>query len=385
MNYEMKNYSNFKFMAVVDWIELEIQTATPTKFWRIRKAIKELPFVTPCDPVTGDAFPRCFSNTPTTLFRTRVQDPYCWLDVIKKSKEIAENFPLAAIPKVIAIEIAFDAYSKGASREELAELTARFHKYQTHPVSGNRRFSGRWKGDVEGLTAFDRTRRMISQGRVINIGNKTDIQSQRIYFKTTDKGKLLPDFQHRARIEVTLKKVLPPVQIFSECTKMSFESYSRFFQFRTLKDGLDPITRIAAERTDQIGERKQRWRAKKDRTGYSGDRLYSVATQADVALNNYARYALRELSRRWQSNTHEIPTGRYRSSIKKDETQSTGEDIACGNTGKDSAKTPINKRIEQHLLITTQNNIIFSQLTSSAIHHPTPPLHQRNHLEGLRF
>ena len=201
-----------------------------------------------------------------------------------------------------AIEISFDAYSKGASRDELAELAARFHKYQTYPVSGNRRFSGRWRGDVDGLSACDRTRRMISQGRVINIGNKTDVQSQRIYYKTTDDGgRPLPDSQHRARIEITLKEVIPPVQIFRECSQMRFESHSRFFRFRMLKDDLDPITRIAAERADQIGERKQRWRAKKDQTGYSGDRLYSLATQADVALNNHARNALRNLSQRWQA------------------------------------------------------------------------------------
>lgn len=303
IKYEMTKHF---FKAVVDWIEFEIQTENSTHAWRIPKAIEGVSFVTACDPDTGEAFPANMSNTPTTLFRPRIQDPKCWADVRQALESTARKFPLVAIPKVIAIEIAFDAYSLDASREELAEIAARFYKFQTHPVSNVQRLYRDYKGSGQAIpNHFSSLVRGLADGWQIGIGHhrddpcgrwKADTQAQHIYVKTSDSGgQEIPANEHRARIEITLRGSALLCQTLEEWACFKFESLSGYFNFRKLKQGLNPFELLAAEASVNIGERHKR-----NRKG-GGTRLHSKLTIADTALNQKARGALRELSRRWQS------------------------------------------------------------------------------------
>jgi hypothetical protein len=298
------DYSAFRFVAVVDFMQFEIQTAKPTNFWTIKKRFG-LDFVEPQNAGEGGA---------ATVFRFKLQDPHCWHEVVLQLQAIAQEFALVAPPIVTAIEVSFDAYSNGAIREELVELTARLYKFQANVVSDNRRFEGSGKGvrDGEGtLGGFDRVRRLLGSGRVIAIGHqrddkwgrwKADPESQRIYFKTTDRGgETLPDNQHRARIEKTLQGSAIVNGTLEHWEAFKFETLSDSFRFRALKGDLNRLLQLSADRTEQIGERRARARVKSDRTAYSGSRLYSSATKADTDLNRRARRALRDLSARWRS------------------------------------------------------------------------------------
>lgn len=288
----------------MDWIELEIQTANPIQGWRIKKAVEKISYAVPCDPLTGEAFSQRLRNTPTTLFRPTIQDPYCWSDIKQTLKELAEKCPLAETPKVTAIEVSFDAYSAGASQEDLAELAARFYKFQTCLVSDNRRLYREYKGSGQAMpTHFSSLVNRLADGWQIGIGNhrddpwgrwKADPLAQHIYFKTSDSaGEELLENEHRARIEITLRGSALPCQTLEEWACFKFESLSRYFRFRKLKQGLNPFELLAAEASVNIGERDKRNRKE------GGTRLYSKSTISDTAFNEKARNSLRELSHRW--------------------------------------------------------------------------------------
>lgn len=296
------NYARFRFLAVVDWIELEIQTMKPTNAGAMRRH-GELSYATPRDAGDGGA---------ATIFRFKLYDPESWHEVTTKLQAIADAHPLATPPKVTAIEISFDAYSSGASHEEMSELTARFYKYMTHPVSANRRLYHELKGGVKAMPLqFDSLVRHVGEGWQIGIGNKTDDHYQHAYLKTTDKGgQQLEEDEHRARVEITLRGAGLPCQTLKEWECFNFTTLTKFFNFRELKPDLDPTTRAWAEKIRQIGERKQRWRVKNDLSGYSGERLYAKATKADCTLNDQARYKLRVLSQRWQVEPTHIKSAR---------------------------------------------------------------------------
>jgi hypothetical protein len=150
----------------------------------------------------------------------------------------------------------------------------------------------------------EKARRMLAGGREIIIGNKTDELSQRIYFKTTDKGgvPLEDEDMHRARVEITVQGGALPFKSWGEWASFRFErkenNLSRFFTFRKDRNlnSLSPLHRIILERRPQIGERKEQRRSRKG----GGQRLYNSETVADIELNKRARGALRNLSGRWE-------------------------------------------------------------------------------------
>ena len=96
------DYTRFRFRAVVDWIEIEIQTKTPTNFQTVRRS-GSLHYALPMNKGEGGT---------GTLFRFRIQDPKNWLQVLETCKCITAKLPIEGSPKVVGIEIALDAYSR---------------------------------------------------------------------------------------------------------------------------------------------------------------------------------------------------------------------------------------------------------------------------------
>lgn len=341
------NYSHFRLRAAVDWIELEIQTAVPTNFQTIRRMLG-VGYVKAQNAGEGGA---------ATIFTFRIQDPARWHDVSAKLLLLPQ---LVTLPKVVGVELALDAYSNAANREELVELAARLHKFDTAPASANRRFGGRWKGDVEAANHFASNKRRLMEGRVINVGNKSDPRSQRTYVKSTDNnGVPLQKVQeHRARFENTFKGAglvdngLPCATEAWECFR--FESLSKFYRFRTLKDGLDPITATVMETLVQVGERKTRKRKE------GGTRLHAKPTQADTVLNDLARDALRKLSLRWQRVPAVERARRPASALAVAPDRS-----ACGFTGTPTPKKP-NKHGESFADSNNYTNNFFPSLAPSS-------------------
>jgi hypothetical protein len=284
-------YSSFRFRSVVDWIELEIHTQTPTNFWTLQNTLREIqklpeeinPYVKPLDEGAGGA---------ASNFSFRFQEPSSLHEVKRLLDEVTSRFELKGPLLVTAIEIALDAY--GANPEQ----AARFYKFATKMVSKNRRLYRELNVDkVHGIPAnFKSLVRHLSEGWQIAVGDNDADYYQHIYWKTTDNnGTPLPESEHRARIEITLRGAALPHQELDYWEGFKFKSLSAYFRFRTLKFGLDPMMLVLADANDQIGELHKRNRKE------GGTRLYSKLTLADTPLNGRARDALRELTRRWQA------------------------------------------------------------------------------------
>lgn len=214
--------------------------------------------------------------------------------------DVNKAYPLALPPKVIGIEVAFDAYSKGATRDELAELTAHFFKFLSDPVSENHRIYRDYVGSGQRLPNFSSLISSVSDGWQIGIGNGNAEQYQHCYFKTTDavrKGvaQPLPENMHRARIEVTLRGSAIQCQTEEEWAHFKFQRLTKYFNFRKLKPNqsawVEVIHATQAKQTGRLSKAKQKQ--------YRIRREFSSATQADDVLNDKAKGALRRLSERW--------------------------------------------------------------------------------------
>ena len=336
------NYRTFRFRAVVDWIEILIQTTSTTNFHTVQRAfgaalrlpVSQKIHITAKHPNEGGG---------TCHFTVRIHDVTCYSDIHHLLIQVAAKLSLNPGFKIDKIELALDAYC-----DDPAGQAARFYKFMTHPVSDNRRMY-RAERDLPPFgmpNNFDSISRHLSEGWQIGIGNTKDDRYQHIYFKTTDgteiigyktdektgkskpvkRAKPLPPEQWRARIEIRLSGAALPCQTAEEWAAYRFEELAQYFRFTQLKDDLEPLMQKTAEAIDQIGERKTRKRAHEGRE--SGTRLHSKATLADVALNNKARDALRKLSARWKATK------------KRSTSAWMAAGCCCGNTGGINGQTP---------------------------------------------
>jgi hypothetical protein len=254
-------------------------------------------FVEPRDVGPGGA---------ASVFRFRLHDPKSYCRVVSALREVERKLPFGNKAKVTAIEIAFDAYSKAANDRELADQAARFYRYCSLVVSENHRIYRKSTDGVKQIPfRLNSLVRHLADGWQIGIGDTTDAQYQHIYVKTTDNNGLeLPVAKHRARIEIRLRDEALPnrYRYLDEWARADFEADLRMSAiFRKLKPKLGNYISAALEDTTlQVGERKRRWRAAKDGSGYSGDRLHRKSTVADSTLNIKARDAFRQLTTSWR-------------------------------------------------------------------------------------
>lgn len=236
------DYRKFRFNAVIDWLEIEINTIKPTNFQTIKRH-GGLSYVDAIGAGAGGA---------ATNFIFKFHDPKNWQSVNEMLKYIEKENPLANEPIVKSIEVSFDAYSRTATRDELVDLTGRFYRYLTNTVSQNHRVSGRkgLKFDVEPIDSGANIRRLLTQNRNLCIGNnkddasgfnkyKADEEYMQIYFKKTDNdGTPIPVSDHRARIEIRLQGSKLPCSTLKEWQAFKFESLSNYFNFRTINQPL---------------------------------------------------------------------------------------------------------------------------------------------------
>lgn len=291
------DYSKFRFRSDVDWIQLELNTQNPTIGWRLKRCSR-FSYVIACDPLTKE--PYALVNTPSTNFRANLQDPKDWKSIAQAVDVLNKAYPLAEKPKVIGIEVVLDAYSKGASRDEMVRLTAHMYKFLTDPVSINHRTYHSFTGSGKGISSFEELVGDLSVGYQIGIGHRSADRYQHLYFKTTDSVReevatLLPVEQHRARLEITLRGAALPPKNFEEWDSFDFRSLTRYFNFRMLKPVLNKWAASALEiRARQTGRL-----TKEQKVNYRTRREFSSSTLADKKLNDIAKGSLRRLSDRW--------------------------------------------------------------------------------------
>lgn len=301
------NYDNYKFVAVIDWIDVEIETVRATNFFTLRRLIDDK-YVEALNPTASNS---------ATKFRIRIHDLKLWNSLHNLLNEIKEKYSFRKEAEISAIEVSIDGYSKRHSKQDLLELTEHYLRFLSRPVSQNIRFSGtddKQTKQIESIDSAEQLQNLLKNGRNICIGNtksknnkwiKADDEYMQIYCKTTDNGMELKVENHRARIEVRLQGLALPVKSVRDFEKFGFQKLAKYFNMRTLDTNvldkapnsymkvLNNVTMIGAE-------------------GKFNRRKYSPITKADSALNDKFYEALRNLTIRLQRNTKKTV-------IKKDE------------------------------------------------------------------
>jgi hypothetical protein len=285
----VKPYANYRFRAVIDWIDLRIVTARPTNFDTVRTRMG-IAFAKPLDKGLGGA---------ATEFTVRIQEPTSWTSIYERLEKLTHDHPLAVAVQVTGIEIAMDAYSRTQNRQELVDMVARFFKFATVMTSDNRRTSGEGKGSSQGIGSFKGLRRRVSEGFNIYVGNQSDSTYQHMYVKETTKRDnvvhVLPEAEQRARTEFTFSGQDLKHHDLQGWTEHDFTSDAGYFKYRKLKTRLNPFARYGLEHIDQVGQRQLRKRL------HGGTRHFSSGTAADFDLNALTYSALRELTRRMKA------------------------------------------------------------------------------------
>lgn len=340
------DYNSFRFVAVVDWIEIEIHTTETTHGDAIFRHTGL--YAKPVNP--SDI------GKSASIFNIKIQDPANWQAVDNAVGLIKTKYTLAKQFEVVGIEVAFDAYNRNSadSTDNLALLVANFHRFNTH-TNENRL--------AKNLGRIDRTRmyrmkdekssatppnmqslvRKLIEGWQIGIGNQNSDCYQHAYFKTTNGGK---PCEPRARIEITLRGDKLPCSTHEEWSHCNFAALAKpYFSFRKLRPDITPLGQLTADSSNRIGKRIIR-----NRHG-GGTKLFSSLTQADTKLNSLARGKLRDLSDRWQAQ--KITSFNAVKNID-----------ACGNTGDSKAVTPMNSTNHSTSLFTTYNQLL-NQLDSN--------------------
>jgi hypothetical protein len=279
----------FLFAASVDWLAFEIETAGPRHGDTIFEACRLQTYVRPLDKGPGGV---------ATRFVVTFQDVRCWGDAHARLHRLAARFPLASEPIIAGIEVSFDAYARsGTQSADLVDMAVRFFTFGN--VVADYRASGIWHNGVEvqkveAVMSSHDARRLLRNDRVINIGDRDDDVTQRVYFKTTDNGTPLPVAEHRARAEVTLRGAALPFTTLAEARSFDFKTLAKpkpgYFRYRKQRGGLEPLRSLIHSRYAQVGKREERRTANRSRRLYDGD------TQADTALNQRARKALGRLT-----------------------------------------------------------------------------------------
>jgi hypothetical protein len=294
-------FTKYRFEAVVDFLEIEIQTIEPRKFWTIRDVVKEAlampehetPYVKPID---GD-------NHASCRFVIRVHDPKSAKAIDDLLMRINDEIPLIPGVRVLAAEISIDAY--GAPPEFVVEM----FNFITNHVSDNKRLYRDYKGSGEAIPArLNEFVQRISDGYQIGIGDKTADRYQHGYYKQTD-GKdengipsQLDAKDHRPRFEIRLRGGGLPFSEWNDWRNFRFESLRReYFNFRKLKYNSTPelLRTIFENRTLHHGQKKTH-SLKNGRT-----REFSGLTEANKQLNELVRESLRNLSKRWKPKIHQ--------------------------------------------------------------------------------
>lgn len=354
--------------AVVDWVELEIQTARSTNFMTVQKELRRIlrlpDSVNPHVKAQGAG-----SDEAATVFRFRLQAPERHRDVEDVIRDLsAAEFGCVGSPRITAIEVAFDAYNAGAER------AAMFSKFSTSPLTQEHCRMYRKKGmdAVQQMPSnFASLVRHLGEGWQISLGDDQADCHWHIYWKTTDNGGApLPQSEWRARIEVTLRGAALPVQTLEDLSRFKFGSLSELFLFRKLKSDLTPIEQITADVSARIGASSTR-----NRKG-GGTRLHSKLTESDTALNRRAASGLRELTRRWQATPKrgKLPSA---AAVKNE--------YACGNKRENLRNNPIKSAKQDAVLNTYHVEDLINNLNPStqAIEQLTEPHRQPDYDEAI--
>lgn len=282
--------NKYLYTTVIDFIEFTFTTKQPTNGFSIRRKTGFV-YVEPVNEGAGSA---------ATTFKVKFHDVTFWNDLERSIKKLKSLYELESEPVISTLEVSFDAYSKDSNFEELVEHAANFNTMLANPVSDNRRITFGVENELILIHSKERLLTLLGRCGTICIGNQeSDDESMRIYIKTIDKKKPIPQDQYRARIEITLRGNALPFYNLDDAKNYKFTELSRYFKFRQFKSYSTEWISLIKRSFALIGERKRRYRKG------VGARMYSLSTLAHTALNRIAYDNLRGMGSR-------LNTGRKR-------------------------------------------------------------------------
>lgn len=333
------DYSRFRFVTVVDWVELEVRTIRPTQGMHLKNAGGgAFSHAHGINPETGEKYDEPVKNTTSTRFAIRIQAPERFASVTGALRVISERLDPAFAVAVRGMEVALDAYAKdGTSAEELAELAAHFLK-GINRVSPDHPRAYRRTGETRAIASRRELVQALLEGFQIGIGSGDGVRFQHGYVKTADSGQALPDEQHRARIEIRLQGYACPAQTLEDLAGFDFSTLSDYFRFRQFDEPRSDLDRLMADRQICLGNviGEDGALALINRKG-GGTRRNKRGTKASP-LNGIARASLRSLTKRWRASA-----GRGKSRRPTP--------IACGNMDRfDQAGAVLDHHAAGHLL-----------------------------------
>lgn len=314
------DYSRFRIVTVVDWVELEVRTMKATQAKHLHTAgVGLFSHAHGINPQTGEKYPENRKNTTTTRFAIRIQAPERFASVTAALDAIRNRLDQTYAITVRGIEVALDAYAKdGSTAEELAEMAAHILK-GINRVSPDHPRIYRRKNETRAIGSHRELIQALLEGFQIGIGNGDGDRFQHGYLKTSDDRQDLPVSQHRARIEIRFQGDGCPVRTLEDLSCFDFSTLSDYFRFRVFDEPQTELERLMAERQiclgNVIGDGGNLTAI--NRKG-GGTRLNKRGTKASP-LNEISRSRLRKLNERWQA-----PAGRGK--VRK------AAVIACGNS-----------------------------------------------------
>lgn len=289
------NYSNFRFEAVVDFVEIEIQIERPSNGGAVKR-IAKVAYAEALDAGDGGA---------ASIFRIRLYDVKSHAALLGEIERIGNIFPFSIPATITALEVAFDGYSNPkagnpATRHDLIVLAARLSFMLANPVSVNRRIYHKFKGSGRAMPkTLDTMIEFIGKGYNVAVGNNgnkiNDPVSQHGYFADHDRGSYIEDkSEHSARSEVRI------VGDIGSLAGFRFENLAKFLYCRTEPEApVLPVLRLAlAGQGSNLFKRQDRPRTNQSKCGRGG-KPKQFDAPADRKLNAIICAKLRELSCRW--------------------------------------------------------------------------------------
>jgi len=303
------NYSAIRLSVVCDYAAFEIRTVRRTQAVHVyRHANGGFSHVVGCNAETGMPFDGSQSNTVTTVFQCRAQDPKHFQALANLFDRLNERWGLSVKPRLTCLEVALDVRCKGATAIELASIATDLYRFSTC-VPGDKWYFYRKPGEGRHyVNRQEMDRRHIVQ-HFEEQWQLTDRESQNVdtryhaYVKTRDDTKALLPSEYCARFEVTLRGNALPCTTLDDLTKLDFTRLAGHFKFRKLSDDLNPQARHAlnAWSPEQLGRAGKYRRKHPTKVGKrSGTSVYRGSTVADDKLNSAAYDCLRALTRAWR-------------------------------------------------------------------------------------
>lgn len=240
-------------------------------------------------------------------FRLRIQDPGSPQQVFRELQSLSAHGPILEQSVVIVgLEIAVDFTQVVMGSHDHAEVAAYLHEHMAKPPHGPHRLlyrqslpvSGEPLREVRAASGRSAIVAALRAGRTLVVGEQNASDTARFYLKGYDSRAgqpyaPLPQEQHRARMERTMRDIECPIQTLSDWRNFRFETLAERFAMVLPSQQAAPLT--AMIRTN-YGPALGKPDDPKKRIDHR--RQSAPATKRDTPLNAQIRQALRNLTER---------------------------------------------------------------------------------------